>query len=186
MIQSLLLISDSSTDPSAPGKLAAADYIVHHAASQKDGLAYIMESDAIIIAASFLSLEPWCRFFLPHGKPLLWWCSGQPELPQPLGGIEIDGILFSGLDESSIRWTLTLAQTIHTRRKRLLQEREHLLIRLEERKWIEQAKDILRELKNISEEQAYDFLRKQAMDERKKMVEVARSIVQVYRLIRER
>jgi response regulator NasT len=185
MIQSLLLISESSSDLSAVDILEAAQCAVREVASQEEGLAFIMESDAIIMAVSFLSLTRCCRFFQPHGKPLFWWC-GQQDPPQPLDGTEFDGILFPSMDAAQIRWTMNHGQARHTHRKRLMQEREHLLMRLEERKWIEQAKDILRELKNISEEQAHDFLRKQAMDERKKMVDVAKSIVQVYRLIRER
>ncbi len=67
-----------------------------------------------------------------------------------------------------------------------LQEREQLLSRLEERKWIDQAKSILSEIKGISEAEAYDFPRKQAMNERKRMVDVATSIVKVYQLLRMR
>ncbi len=37
------------------------------------------------------------------------------------------------------------------------QEREQLLSKLEERKWIEQAKRILSEIKKIPEAEAYEF-----------------------------
>jgi response regulator NasT len=70
-------------------------------------------------------------------------------------------------------------------RRQWAQEREQLLSRLEERKWIDQAKGILSEIKGISEAEAYDFLRKQAMNERKRMVDVATSIVKVYQLLQD-
>jgi two-component system, response regulator / RNA-binding antiterminator len=54
---------------------------------------------------------------------------------------------------------------------------------LEERKWIDQAKSILCEVKQLTEKEAYHILRKQAMDERRKVADVAASIVKVYRLL---
>lgn len=39
--------------------------------------------------------------------------------------------------------------------------------------------------KNISEAEAYDVLRKQAMNERKRMVDVATSIVKVYQILQD-
>lgn len=47
------------------------------------------------------------------------------------------------------------------------------------------AKGILSKTKNISESEAYDLLRKQAMNERKRMVDVATSIVKVYQLLQD-
>ena len=64
-------------------------------------------------------------------------------------------------------------------------EREQLLAKLEERKWIDRAKSILSEVKNIPEAEAYEFLRKQAMNERRRIVDVAVSIVKVYSLLLE-
>ncbi|GIO34076.1 hypothetical protein J2TS6_52170 [Paenibacillus albilobatus] len=58
------------------------------------------------------------------------------------------------------------------------------MARIEERKWIDQAKGILCELKNISDAEAYDLLRKQALNERKRMVDVATSIVRLHPLLR--
>jgi response regulator NasT len=68
-------------------------------------------------------------------------------------------------------------------RKRWAEEKESLMLRLEERKWIDQAKAVLSEVKGIPENEAYDFLRKQAMNERKRIGEVAANIVKVYQLI---
>ena len=48
---------------------------------------------------------------------------------------------------------------------------------LEERKVIDRAKGILMKAKNLTEEQAYALLRKTAMNENKKIADVAQSVI---------
>ena len=48
---------------------------------------------------------------------------------------------------------------------------------LEDRKVIDRAKGILMTAKNITEEQAYALLRKTAMNEKKKIADVAQSVI---------
>ena len=48
---------------------------------------------------------------------------------------------------------------------------------LEERKVIDRAKGILMKAKNLTEEEAYTLLRKTAMNEKKKIVEIAQSVI---------
>jgi AmiR/NasT family two-component response regulator len=48
---------------------------------------------------------------------------------------------------------------------------------LESRKLVEKAKGILMKQKNISEDEAYNILRKQSMDRRKSLKEVAEAII---------
>src|SRR4029079_18989631 len=54
----------------------------------------------------------------------------------------------------------------------------------EERKIIDRAKGILMKAKNLSEETAYAMLRKTAMNENKKIAEVAQSVVTAAELLR--
>lgn len=115
--------------------------------------------------------------------PILWLCN-EPRVPkEPEWGYSLDGLLFPSMDRHQIDWALQAAARAYAERKRWLEEKEQLLLRIEERKWIDQAKGILCEIKGISESEAYDFLRKQAMNERKRMGDVAASIVKVYQLI---
>ncbi len=115
--------------------------------------------------------------------PILWLCNETRIPREPEWGYSLDGILFPGMDRHEIDWTLQWAGRSFLERKRWYDEKEQLLQRLEERKWVDQAKGILCEIKGISESEAYDFLRKQAMNERKRIGEVAASIVKVYQLI---
>jgi response regulator NasT len=48
---------------------------------------------------------------------------------------------------------------------------------LEERKVVERAKGILMKMRNLSEEEAFALLRQTAMNENKKMSEIAQSVV---------
>lgn len=122
--------------------------------------------------------------------PLIWWCPDNEErlnsseliLPET----DIDGLICSTMSVAQIAFSIHLACAHHSQRSQWKKEREEFASRLMERKWIDQAKAILSEIKNISEAEAYEFLRKQAMNERKKMVDVASSIVKVYQLLRER
>ncbi|MNP81963.1 ANTAR domain protein [compost metagenome] len=59
-----------------------------------------------------------------------------------------------------------------------------LVSRLEERKWIDMAKQILCDMNRISEAEAYDVLRKRAMNERKRMVDIATSIVKAHQQLK--
>ena len=97
----------------------------------------------------------------------------------------MDGVLFRGMTPAQFHWTLMFSSSHHLGRTQWQKEREQLLSRLEERKWIERAKAILCEMKKISEADAYEFLRTQAMNERKRVVDVASSIVNVYQWISE-
>lgn len=115
--------------------------------------------------------------------PILWLCAESRIPKEPQLGYSLDGLLFPGMDRHEVEWAILAATRSYSERKRWLDEKEQLLLRLEERKWVDQAKAILCEIKGISESEAYDFLRKQAMNERKRMGDVAASIVKVYQLI---
>ncbi len=55
---------------------------------------------------------------------------------------------------------------------------------LEERKVIDRAKGVLMKAKNCSEEQAYALLRKTAMNENKKIIEIAQSVLTAAELLK--
>jgi response regulator NasT len=60
---------------------------------------------------------------------------------------------------------------------RLQTELEKAKSALEERKVIDRAKGILMKRKNLSEEDAYALLRRTAMNENRKIAEVAQSVI---------
>jgi len=67
---------------------------------------------------------------------------------------------------------------------RLRDELERTRTALEERKVIDRAKGILMKARNLNEEAAYVLLRKTAMNDNKKIAEVAQSVVTAAELLR--
>ncbi|MBB3110647.1 response regulator NasT [Paenibacillus phyllosphaerae] len=116
--------------------------------------------------------------------PIAWLCPAQVQASASSSWrVAPDGILFGSMTAAEMKLALSLASEMFRQRQRWDSERDQLLQRIEERKWIEQAKAVLRENKGITEAQAYDLLRKQAMNERRRIGELAMSIVKVYQLI---
>jgi two-component system, response regulator / RNA-binding antiterminator len=143
-----------------------------------DGLLLCTDADQVISWTT--QIAAW------RSIPTLWWCEGErAKGSDPPFAPHIDGILFPRMDDVQLHWSLRLAAQHHANRVQWSEERERLMAKLEERKWVDRAKAILCEIKQISEAEAYLFLRKQAMNERKRMTEVASSIVRVYELLRE-
>lgn len=145
------------------------------------------KADAVLLSVTPQQIEPWRQKIASvRSLPLLWWCDRRTfpshECKLPPG---IDGLLGPGMSALEIHCALLLGFNQYGQRTEWQQEREQLLSRLEERKWIDQAKRILCEIKSISEAEAYEFLRKQAMNERKRMSDVASSIVKVYQLLQD-
>ncbi|MNC53494.1 Nitrate regulatory protein [compost metagenome] len=149
----------------------------------------IRDADASILDLPVTEINTW-RASLMQCKtaPILWWCtSSTANLSVAACGddIMVDGILSPSMQPQEIHWILHFSARQCFERQQWLKEREQLLSRIEERKWIDMAKGILSKAKNISESEAYDLLRKQAMNERKRMVDVATSIVKVYQLLQD-
>ncbi|WP_029192739.1 ANTAR domain-containing response regulator [Paenibacillus harenae] len=120
--------------------------------------------------------------------PMLWWCSAYAAASSAAfceDDVPVDGILTPSMSEQELHWALHFASKQCFERQQWANERKQLEGRLEERKWIDMAKGILCKIKNISEAEAYEVLRKQAMNERKRMVDVATSIVKVYQILQE-
>jgi response regulator NasT len=67
---------------------------------------------------------------------------------------------------------------------RLQDELDRTRTALEERKVIDRAKGILMKAKNFNEEEAYALLRRTAMNEKKKIADVAQSVVTAAELLK--
>lgn len=168
--------------------LRACGYHVHYAQSPEQAFKGITEADGAVLHLPVTAIPSWCsRLEQRKPTPILWWCSDAPA-SQSLGACEedvrIDGLLFPAMKAHELHWSLYWSSRHFFERQQWKNEKDLLLGRIEERKWIDKAKGILCELKNISESEAYDMLRKQAMNERKRMVDVATSIVSLHRLLR--
>jgi response regulator NasT len=89
----------------------------------------------------------------------------------------VSAYIVDGLKKERIKPILDLCISRFNAFARLQAELEKTKTALEERKVIERAKGILMKLKKISEEEAYALLRRTAMNENRKIAEVAQSVI---------
>ncbi|MDR6553955.1 ANTAR domain-containing protein [Paenibacillus qinlingensis] len=160
---------------------------VYSTSNMKEISFILPKVDAVLLSVEPEQVTDWrIRLLAQRSLPLFWWCDTHTfpsnECKMDAG---IDGLIGSRMSPLEIHCALILGVNHYFQRTEWQQEREQLLSKLEERKWVDQAKRILCEIKGISEAEAYDFLRKQAMNERKRMVDVATSIVKVYQILQD-
>jgi response regulator NasT len=89
----------------------------------------------------------------------------------------VSAYIVGGLHKERIKNILDLCISRFNAFARLQDELDRTKTALDERKVIDRAKGILMTAKNLSEETAYALLRKTAMNENKKIAEVAQSVI---------
>jgi response regulator NasT len=96
----------------------------------------------------------------------------------------VSAYIVGGLRKERIKSILDLCISRFNAFARLQDELDRTKSALEDRKVIDRAKGILMKAKNISEEAAYALLRKTAMNENKKIAEVAQSVITASELLK--
>jgi len=89
----------------------------------------------------------------------------------------VSAYIVDGLKKERVKNILDLCISRFNAFSRLQDELDRTKTALEERKVIDRAKGILMKAKSLTEEQAYTLLRKTAMNEKKKIVEIAQSVI---------
>ncbi|MUZ71518.1 ANTAR domain-containing protein [Agrobacterium vitis] len=89
----------------------------------------------------------------------------------------VSAYIVDGLRKERVKPILDMAVIRFRAFERLRRELTEARTALEERKVIERAKGILMKMRGLSEEEAFALLRQSAMNEKKKMVEIAQSVV---------
>jgi response regulator NasT len=96
----------------------------------------------------------------------------------------VSAYIVDGLKKERIKGILDLCISRFNAFSRLTSELERAQNALSERKVIDRAKGILMKVKNVSEADAYAMLRKTAMNENKKIAEIAQSVVTAAELLK--
>jgi len=96
----------------------------------------------------------------------------------------VSAYIVDGLRKERVKGILDLCISRFNAFARLQDELDRTKSALEDRKVIDRAKGILMKAKNISEEAAYALLRKTAMNENKKIAEVAQSVITASELLK--
>ena len=92
--------------------------------------------------------------------------------------------IVDGLRKERVRGILELCILRFNAVARLQDELDRTKTALEERKTIDRAKGILMQAKRLTEEQAYALLRKTAMNEKRKIADVAQAVITASELLR--
>ncbi|MFC4777916.1 ANTAR domain-containing response regulator [Paenibacillus sp. GCM10023252] len=184
MLSTILLITNGHPDAQV-AQLQQNCRTLHLAKNEEESQRLISVADAVVLHVPLEKMNEWQNSAVRMRKlPIFWYSCAKQELPREMDwGYSLDGLLFPSMTAYEMQYALRWGVRCFLQRKRWGEEREQLMQRLEERKWIDQAKSVLCEIKGISEAEAYDFLRKQAMNERKRIGDIAMNIVKVYQLI---
>lgn len=96
----------------------------------------------------------------------------------------VSAYIVGGLRKERIKNILDLCISRFNAVARLRDELDRAKSALAERKLVDRAKGILMQARKIDEEQAYALLRKTAMNENKKIIEIAQSVVTAAELLK--
>ena len=96
----------------------------------------------------------------------------------------VSAYVVGGLQKERVQSILDVCISRFNAMARMQDELERVKTALEERKVIDRAKGILMRAKGLDEEEAYRVLRKTAMNEKKKIAEIAQSVVMAAELLR--
>ena len=96
----------------------------------------------------------------------------------------VSAYIVGGLHKERIKNILDLCISRFNAFARLRDELDRTRTALEERKVIDRGKGILMKAKKLTEEEAYALLRKTAMNEKKKIAEVAQSVITAAELLK--
>lgn len=89
----------------------------------------------------------------------------------------VSAYIVDGLKKERVKPILDMAVSRFNAFSRLQRELADAVSALEERKTVERAKGILMKMRSLSEEDAFALLRQSAMNEKKKISDIAQSIV---------
>jgi response regulator NasT len=96
----------------------------------------------------------------------------------------VSAYVVDGLTKQRIKHILDMSISRFKAFSRLQDELDRTKTALEERKLIDRAKGILMRAKNLAEEEAYALLRKTAMNEKRRIADIAQSIVTAAEIFR--
>ena len=96
----------------------------------------------------------------------------------------VGAYVVDGLRKERVKSILDMAVSRFDAFSQLREERDRARQELEERKLIERAKGILMKQRGMSEDGAYGLLRKAAMNENRRLAEVAQSVLTASRLLK--
>lgn len=116
-------------------------------------------------------------------KPVVFFADkGETKIINKAVKAGVGAFIVDGLTNRKLKPVIELSIARFNEMRTLYSELSETKTKLEERKIVERAKGILMDRKNVSEETAYQSLRKLAMEKNKKLIDVARSTIELSEL----
>jgi response regulator NasT len=95
----------------------------------------------------------------------------------------VNAYIVNGLEENRVQPIIDVAIARFREFQALKDELDTIRNQLSERKAVEKAKGLLMQHKNVNEDEAYQSLRKMAMNKNKRIVDVAESVISAFELL---
>jgi len=96
----------------------------------------------------------------------------------------VSAYIVDGYQRHRVRGIIDVARARFNEKQDLLKDLEDTRTALDERKLIDRAKGIVMKQKNCNEDEAYQLIRKMAMDKNTKIVDVAKQLIELVDLMR--
>lgn len=106
-----------------------------------------------------------------------------PQLTEEMIQVGVAALVINGFHERRITSVMNVATARHRYYRRLKQQIDQARHSLMERKLIDRAKGLIMQHRHLNEDDAYRSMRKLAMDRNQKLVDVAKSIIEVSELL---
>lgn len=139
-----------------------------------DVMVIVMESPDDRIFDQLVQVNEQCP------KPVVFFAEkGESKIIKRAVKAGVGAFIVDGISDRKIRPIIELSIERFVETLSLRTELTETKKRLDQRKIIERAKGIIMQQKSISEELAYQSIRKVAMEQNKKLIDVARSIIEL-------
>jgi two-component system, response regulator / RNA-binding antiterminator len=188
----ILLIDEEPSRAAALGEaLHCADYDVIGTVDPKDDVLARMRDlapDLIIVdmeSPSRDTLEDMRKITEERPRPIVMFVdqSDDKAIAEAMR-VGVSAYVIAGLDPKRVKPILDVAVARFAEYQKLRAELEQTRTDLADRKVIERAKGLLMKTRNLSEDDAYKLLRKLAMDQNQRLVEIARSLLTMAQLLK--
>jgi len=117
-------------------------------------------------------------------RPIVMFASDDaPETIRRAVRAGVSAYIVDGLDPARVKSIVDVAVARFREHQRLRTELAEANLKLSERKLVERAKGILMKARGMDEEQAFQALRRMAMDRGKRLVDIARQVIDMADLL---
>lgn len=169
--------------------LKGTPYVVKHLAHSSTSLLKEVEKnepDIILIdieSPNRDTIESLSTISAFNPKPVVMFSEEHPDLMRDSIKAGVSAYVSADTNPDRARFILDVAVARFNEYQNLKNELTDAKRKLESRKWIDQAKALLIEQQNMTEQSAYNAIRKMAMDNGQKMEDVAKNLISMVQLM---